>query len=105
MYDLNSISDISHGMLYQKDGNNVPIDARTKTELLTQLEPEFAYYSRAEKELKKLRERRKEKFDNSRELDNTYVMDVLETLDETIKHFAETSDKLYRMIYNLRWRV
>lgn len=105
MYDLNSISDISHGMLYLKGGNNIPIDARTKTELLTQLEPEFTYYSRVEKELKKIRERRKEKFDNSRELDNTYVMYVLETLDETIKHFAETSDKLYRLIYNLRWRV
>lgn len=105
MYDINSISDIKNGMLYLKDGTSITIDARTKTELLTQLEPEFAYYSRAEKELKKLRERRKEKFDKSRELDNTYIQDVLETLDETIKHFAETSDNLYRMIYNLRWRV
>lgn len=105
MYDINSISNISHGMLYLKDGTSITIDVRTKTELLTQLEPEFAYYSRTEYELKKLREHRKEKFDNARELDNRYVMDVLETLDETIKHFAETSDKLYRMIYNLRWRV
>lgn len=104
MYDINSISDINNGMLYLKDGSSITIDARTKTELLTQLEPEFAYYSRAEKELKKLRERRKEKFDNSKELDLSYVQDVLETLDSAIKYFGGTSDKLYRLIYNLRWR-
>lgn len=104
MYDINSISNINNGMLYLKDGTSTTIDVRTKTELLTQLEPEFAYYSRAEKDLKKLRERRKEKFDNSKELDLSYVQDVLETLDSTIKYFGGTSDKLYRLIYNLRWR-
>lgn len=105
MYDINSISDIKNGMLYLKDGTSAPIDARSKTELLTQLEPEFAYYSRAEKDLKKLRESRKEKFDSSKELDKDYIADVLETLDGTIKYFGEKSDKLYRLIYNLRWRV
>lgn len=105
MYDINSISDIKNGTLYLKDGTSAPIDARMKTELLTQFDPEFAYYSRVENDLKKLRDRRKEKFDNSKELDGDYIADVMETLDSTIKYFGEKSDKLYKFIYNLRWRV
>ena len=106
MYKPDEIQNIHDGYIYLTNGARVLVTAEIKNQLLIQYDEEFKFFDRMEKELKKLREKRRAAMAETLDTEayGEYIMTVLETLDKQIEYFTNKTDTIYKNIYALRWR-